>query len=76
MAWSIEDYLHDSGLALSNGTAYKKRRHYIDKGEIDPISMGGVAVISEGTYSPKGTPKSLDIKEIFISGSNGFFLGS
>ena len=62
MAWSIEDYLHDSGLALSNGTAYKKRRHYIDKGEIDPISMGGVAVISEGTYSPKGTPKSLDIK--------------
>lgn len=62
MVLSIEDYAHDSGLALANGAACKKRRHHIDKGEIDPVSMGGIAVISQGNYDKNNIPKDLNIK--------------
>lgn len=54
--------LEDLGLAQQNQRPYKKKTFHIDKGEVDPKSHGGVAVISSGSLDDDGFLKELDMR--------------
>lgn len=61
MAWTYEDLREDLGLGLQNHKPYAKKKHSITKGEIDPRSMGGLAVISDGKYDADGALETLNL---------------
>ena len=51
MNWSRESLLEELGLAQLNHRLYSKKKLHIDKGEIDPVSHGGVALITDGNFT-------------------------
>lgn len=56
-----QDFLEDIGLAPQNHKPYQKKKLRIDKGEIDPRSLGGVAVISHSLFDDEGRINELDL---------------
>lgn len=62
MTWSKQTILESLGLPLLNYKAYDKKKGYIDKGEIDPRSLGGLALISESHFDKKGHLEKLDLR--------------
>lgn len=57
-----ESFLEDLGLAQQNQKPYSKKTYHVDKGEIDPKSYGGVAILSTGNFDNDGFIKNLDLR--------------
>ncbi len=62
MELNKQDLLEDLGLAQQNHKPYGKKTLHIDKGEIDPKSHGGVAMLSLGDFDAEGFLQALDVK--------------
>jgi hypothetical protein len=62
MSWSRQTLLEDIGLAPQNHRPYQKKKLHLDKGEIDPKSFGGVAVVSSSNFNEKGGIENLDLR--------------
>lgn len=62
MVWNKDIFLEVIGLAPQDHKPYKKQKIHIDKGEIDPRTMGGVAVISDCKMDSGGLPQELNLK--------------
>lgn len=61
MVWNSGSFLEDIGLAPQSDKPYTKKKLHIDKGEIDPRSMGGISVISKAQFDKPGVIKDLDL---------------
>lgn len=57
-----DSFLEDLGLAQQNQRPYRKRTIHIDKGEVDPKSYGGVAILSTGNFDYEGNIQNLDLR--------------
>ena len=57
-----DSFLEDLGLAQQNHKPYRKKSYHIDKGEIDPKSYGGVAILSTGNFDSDGFIKGLSLR--------------
>lgn len=66
MVWSGEQLLEYMGLGTLDHKPYAKKKLHIDKGEVDPRSMGGVAVVSKGDFDDEGLLNSLSIDTWFV----------
>ncbi|MDY0030222.1 MAG: hypothetical protein RBR86_09805 [Pseudobdellovibrionaceae bacterium] len=62
MIKNSRDFLEDLGLRLVSNKPYEKRRIHIDKGEIDPKSFGGIAMLSTGTLDELGLLMDLNVR--------------
>ena len=62
MNWSRESLLEELGLAQLNHRLYSKKKLHIDKGEIDPVSHGGVALITDGNFTDNQSLSDLDMR--------------
>lgn len=59
---SSKDLLEDMGLGLVSHKPYEKKRIHIDKGEVDPKSFGGIAMLSTGNLDEAGLLRELNIR--------------
>jgi hypothetical protein len=57
-----DSFLEDLGLAQQNQRPYLKKNLHIDKGEIDPKSYGGIAMLSTGNLDDDGILQNLDVR--------------
>ncbi len=57
-----DSLLEDLGLAPQSHKAYGKKKLYIDKGEIDPRTLGGIALISDSAFNKQGFIRELDLR--------------
>lgn len=62
MIWNKDTLLEDIGLAQQNQKPYLKKSLHIDKGEVDPKSYGGIAMISQSDFDGQGFMRSLDLR--------------
>lgn len=62
MSWSRQTILEDMGLARQNRRPYGKSTLLIDKGEIDPRSFGGIALVSQSSFDQTGALQKLDLR--------------
>ena len=58
---NFQDFLEDIGLARQNHKPYLKRKMRINKGEIDPRTLGGIAVNSQSIFDEQGCLEELDL---------------
>jgi len=57
-----DSFLEDLGLAQQNQKPYSKKTLHVDKGEVDPKSYGGVAMISTADFDDDGFIKNLNVR--------------
>ena len=57
-----DSFLEDLGLAQQNQKPYRKKNIHIDKGEIDPKSFGGIAMLSTGNFDHEGFLQNLNLR--------------
>lgn len=61
MVWTKNTLLEDLGLAPQNHKPYTKKKLHIDKGEIDPRSLGGLALVSRSQFDDRGALENLEL---------------
>lgn len=57
-----DSFLEDLGLGQQNQKPYRKKMLHIDKGEVDPKSYGGIAMLSTADFDNEGFIKGLDLR--------------
>lgn len=62
MVWTHTELLEDLGLAPQNHRPYTKKKLHIDKGEIDPRAMAGLAMISQAGFDKDKALETLDMR--------------